>query len=415
MTDRGLDLTSAQLAVWLGQYMRPESPAYNHGMTRLIEGPLDISRFEGSLRATVDDTEALNFVFIRDGERVVQVDRVWPTRPLRIIDMRGESDPLDTATQWCLRDLNTCVDLSRGPLFEQVLFTLGADRHLWYQRFHHILIDGLGEYFVADQVARRYSAGSGGAGLDACGPLEHVVNDERGYLDSQQYRDDREFWLNRLTRRADAPVLSESSAIPSGLLHRKFGSVHVEPLNVVGRRAGGTWAHAAMAAVALLVGRASGVDEVVLGVPVLPRPTDPSVAQIPSMRINLVALPVPCHEELGLTAIIQAVVKEMRENRLHRRYPIERLKRDLYGRRLYGPVVNLMPYARDVEFAGCRTTTRNLASGFKSLEDIAIHMFARTEQRFELNVEANADAYTEGAVGQHFNQVLEIMKMRGEI
>ncbi|MCX5233310.1 condensation domain-containing protein [Streptomyces sp. NBC_00233] len=421
MTNRGLDLTSAQLAVWIGQYMRPASPSYNHGMVRLIEGPLDIVRFERAVRATVGETEALNVVFIPGGERVIQVRRTTPAPSLRVIDMCAKTDPLDAATQWCLRDMDTRADLARGPLFEHALFVLEADRHLWYQRFHHILLDGFGEHLVADRVAQRYSAEDRDAEPAGFGPLARVVNDERDYLASRQCRADQEFWLDRMAHRASSnvPVFSGRHAFPSGVLRRRSGNVDAEPLATLGRRAGGSRSHAALAAIAQLIGRVSGVDEVVLGVPVLPRPADPSLAQIPSMRINFVALPVPCHDGLDLEAITRAVVQEMRDNRPHRRYPIERLSRDLdlvrTGQRLYGPAVNIMPYARDVEFTDCHTTTHDLGRGAKLIEDVAINMFARSERRVELSVEANADAYSEIEVDQVFAKILESMKMPGKL
>ncbi|MCX2185015.1 hypothetical protein KV205_31510 [Streptomyces sp. SKN60] len=414
-----LELTSAQLAVWIGQYMRPESPSYNHGMVRLIEGPLDIDRFESAVHATVHDAEALKVAFVLDGDRIVQARNAVPAPPLQIIDMRGERDPFDAATRWCQRNMGTCADLARGPLFEHSLFLLGACRYLWFQRFHHILLDGFGEHLIADRVAQTYSTNDGDAKPSGFGSLACVVNDEKAYLDSRQCTDDREFWLERLALRADAPVLSGRCIPPSGVLRRRSGTVDVRELAARGRRAGGSWAHAALASVAQLVGRVSGADEVILGVPVLPRPADPSVAQVPSMRINFVALPVPCHDGLDLAAMTQEVVREMRDNRAHRRYPIERLKRDMdlvrTGRRLYGPVVNLMPYARDVEFTGCQTTTRDLSRGTKLLEDIGVHMFARTDRRIEMSLEANAEACSDGELDQHFNQVIESMNMLGRL
>ena len=41
-------------------------------------------------------------------------------------------------------DLAKPVDLLRGPLFRFVLFKAAPARFFWYQRYHHVLIDGFG-------------------------------------------------------------------------------------------------------------------------------------------------------------------------------------------------------------------------------------------------------------------------------
>ena len=52
-----------------------------------------------------------------------------------------------------VHDLDQAVDLSQGPLFTEALFKISADRYYWYQRIHHIVIDGFGVSLLAESLA----------------------------------------------------------------------------------------------------------------------------------------------------------------------------------------------------------------------------------------------------------------------
>ncbi|XVM10718.1 condensation domain-containing protein [Bacillus subtilis] len=81
-----------------------------------------------------------------------------PDVQLHVIDVSSEPDPEKTALNWMKADLAKPVDLGYDPLFNEALFIAGPDRFFWYQRIHHIAIDGFGFSLIAQRVASTYTA-----------------------------------------------------------------------------------------------------------------------------------------------------------------------------------------------------------------------------------------------------------------
>jgi Condensation domain len=55
-------------------------------------------------------------------------------------------------------DLAKVVDLLHGPFFCFALFKAAPDQFFWYERFHHILMDGFGVTLFERRVADVYTA-----------------------------------------------------------------------------------------------------------------------------------------------------------------------------------------------------------------------------------------------------------------
>lgn len=154
-----LPLGAAQEGIWTGQQFDPDSPAFNTAEYVEIRGPVDARLLEAAVRGAVGEAEALNVVFEEDADgRPWQRPRDDGSWPLHTIDTSAEADPLAAATAWMRADLDTPVDLRKDPLFRQAFLRLGPDHLLWYQRVHHIALDGYGLSLVARRVAELYTA-----------------------------------------------------------------------------------------------------------------------------------------------------------------------------------------------------------------------------------------------------------------
>ena len=109
------------------------------------------------------------------------------------------------AEAWMREDLARPVDLARGPLFTEALFTAGPDRLFWYQRAHHIALDGYGFSLIARRVAELYTARVEGRSSEggAFGSLRRVVDEDLAYRASPDLERDRAFWTQRFADRPE--------------------------------------------------------------------------------------------------------------------------------------------------------------------------------------------------------------------
>lgn len=412
-----LPLTAAQQGVWIGQQLDPVNPLYNAAEYLMIDGPLDVGCFERALRRTVAEADALHARFETGPHGPLQILQPPGNWPLPVLDVSQDPDPHHSALAWMRTDLTTLVDLEKGPLFAHALFVLSADRHLWYHRTHHIALDGYGFSLIANRVAQLYTNLTTGnpPTTPPLGPLRPVVDDDFDYQHSHQHETDRAFWNTCYADQPGAAGLSERISLPCGRLLRSSTRLPAQALDswrAVADRAGAGWAEVVLALVATYVHQQTGADEVVLGVPVMGR-WGPA-ARTPAMIMNIVPLRIPMSRDTWLSSTVRAVAHEMRAIRPHQRYRSEQLRRDLKlvggRRRLFGPLVNVMPFDYRLDFAGHRATAVNLSTGAAFVEDLAIQLHARSDgEPVGLDLEANPNCYSPTELTGHLDRLTHLL------
>nr|UZH23223.1 MxcG [myxobacterium MSr12020] len=410
-------LSAAQHGIWLGQELDPTLPIYNAGECIEIRGALDLAVFEASLRQAVSEAEALHvrLCMAEDGPR--QILDPSPDWPLHRIDVARESDPWAFVEAWTRADLENTVDLRRGPLFAEALFTAGPERTYWYQRVHHLALDGFGFSLLARRVAELHNArieGRASAGAPF-GSLLRVVEEDLAYRASPEYERDRAFWLRRFGDRPAPVSFGARAAMASRSAFRRtttLAPTTLARMQEVARSAGANWPDLIVAATAAYTHRLTGAPEIVLGIPVMGRLGSVSL-RIPSMVMNIVPLRIPIPKAATLSALVRQVAEEMRAIRPHLRYRYEQLRRDLKlvggERRLFGPVVNIMPFDYDLRFAGQRAIAHNISAG--PVEDISINVYARSDGRGpRLDFDANPDCHSAAELATHQQRFLDFLE-----
>ncbi|WP_433937097.1 myxochelin non-ribosomal peptide synthetase MxcG [Sorangium cellulosum] len=410
-------LSAAQHGIWLGQQLAPASPVYNAGECIEIPGRLELPVFEAAVRQAVSEAEALHMRFTSEADGPRQRLDPSPDWPFHHVDVSAAPDPWSAALAWMREDLGRPADLARGPLFTEALFTAGADRSFWYQRAHHIALDGFGFSLVARRVAEVYTArieGRSSAG-GAFGSLRQVIEEDLAYRASPELERDRAFWSRRFADRPEPVSLSDRPSLmsPDSLRQTAFlAPSSVERMQAAARGAKATWPDVVVAATAAYLHRLTGAPEVVLGLPVMGRLGSVSL-RIPAMVMNIVPLRVPVRPGASLSDLARQVAEELRTLRPHLRYRYEQLRRDLRliggDRRLFGPVVNIMPFDYDLRFAGQRAVAHNISAG--PVEDLSIGVYARSDGRGpRLDFDANPACYSADELAAHQRRFLGFLE-----
>lgn len=408
-------LTAAQHGIWVGQQLDLLSPVYNAGECIEFRGAIDPARFESALREAVADADALHSRFIAgEGGPAQRID-AGTDWTLQRVDLSGESDPWAAAQEWMWKDLGRTVDLATGPLFGQALLTVGPERSFWFQRIHHIAMDGYGFSLLARRVAELYTAEVTGkaapAGFSRLGP---VVDEDAAYRSGPQLQKDRDFWVRRFEDAPVPPLLAEAAPMSSRFLRR---SEHLRPelmaaLQAGAKQAGVSWSDLVLAVTAIYLHQRTGAPEAVLGLPVMGRLGSASL-RVPCMAMNIVPLRIAVRPDAGLYALARDVAAEMKAARPHLRYRYEQLRRDLRlvggQRKLFGPVVNIMPFDYALDFAGVPGTAHNISAG--PVEDLSFGFHARSGgTALRVDLDANPACYTEAALEEHQRGFLQLLE-----
>ncbi|MFP2906629.1 condensation domain-containing protein, partial [Pyxidicoccus sp. 3LFB2] len=411
----GWPLSAAQHGIWVGQQFDLKSPVYNAGECIEIRGAVDVALFESALRQAVGEAEALHSRFVSGATGPVQYVEPRTDWPLHVADVSGTPDPWAAAHAWMREDLTRTVDLSQGPLFAEALFKAAPDRFFWYQRVHHIAMDGFGFSLLARRVADLYTARvTGRAATGGFGPLRPVLDEDAAYRAGPQVEADRAFWVGRFEN-GPTPVSIAVPAPMSSTFVRQMQHLspsEVERMQATARQAGLGWPDLVLATTAVWLHRLTGATEVVLGLPVMTRLGSVSL-KVPCMAMNIVPLAVTVKPEAGLLTMARDVAAELRAMRPHLRYRYEQLRRDLRRvggqRRLFGPVVNLMPFDYALRFAGMPAVAHNLSAG--PVEDLSIGMYARSDgSGMRVDFDANPACYRPNELRAHQRSFLQLLE-----
>ena len=415
--DLQYSLTGAQTGIWFAQQLDPDNPIYNTAEYIEINGPINIALFEEALRHVIKEAESLHVRFGENMDGPWQMINPSPDVQLHVIDVSSEPDPEKTALNWMKADLAKPVDLGYDPLFNEALFIAGPDRFFWYQRIHHIAIDGFGFSLIAQRVASTYTAlikGQTAKGR-SFGSLQAILEEDTDYRGSEQYEKDRQFWLDRF---ADAPeVVSLADRAPrtsnSFLRHTAYlPPSDVNALKEAARYFSGSWHEVMIAVSAVYVHRMTGSEDVVLGLPMMGRIGSASL-NVPAMVMNLLPLRLTVSSSMSFSELIQQISREIRSIRRHHKYRHEELRRDLKligeNHRLFGPQINLMPFDYGLDFAGVLGTTHNLSAG--PVDDLSINVYDRTDgSGLRIDVDANPEVYSESDIKLHQRRILQLLQ-----
>jgi nonribosomal peptide synthetase DhbF len=414
--DAALPLSSAQRGLWFAHKFG--SPDSNFNLAELIEihGPIDPDLFVAALRRTADeaDTVRIRLREDEDGEPG-QIVRSHLPDDLPIFDVSGERDPRATAEAWMRTELGRPVDLLADPLWASALFKAGPAHFFWYHRSHHIVMDGFTGGLFARRVAQVYSAlAAGQAPADSpFGPLPLLLEEEAAYRGSERFTRDRAYWIDRFADRPEPLSLARRrSPNVGGLLRRtaRIDAATTATLRAAAQALGASLPQMMIAATAAYLHRITGIEDLVIGMPVTAR-MNGRQRSVPGMMANAVPLRLTLAPDMTIKDLLGQVGARVRQALRHQCYRYEDLRRDLNllssNQQLFSMVVNIEPFDYDLRFAGHPVTLHNLSNG--TTDDLGIFVYDRGDERgLAIDLDANPALYTAEDLDRHLDHLLRI-------
>ncbi|MFF9350696.1 condensation domain-containing protein, partial [Streptomyces sp. NPDC014734] len=401
-------LSAAQHGVWF---------AHQQGLTDLdfglaqcvdISGGVDADLFREAVGAALTEAEALRVRFTEDADGVWQTPVPVPRDALTCHDVSAEPDPAEAALHWMREDRARSVDLLADRLYDLALFRLSPDRHLWYTRAHHAVIDGHGATVFTRRVAEIYTALAEQRPREdsTFGTLAALVEEDDAYRSSPDFAEDRAYWDAQLADRPQRFSLSRRTATSRGSSLRattRLATDLNDDLVAAARTARTHWSVVLTAAVALYAHRMTGADRITLGFPVTARVTL-TARRTPGMTANVVPLRLTVGADDDFGQLVAHTTRAVKEALRHQRYRQEDLQRhfapspDASGS--FGPLVNIMGLQDGLTFGGHPGKLLNLGNG--PLDDLAFDVYgtARGEQ-LVIHLDGNKTLYTADELTWH--------------
>ncbi|MFC6012252.1 amino acid adenylation domain-containing protein [Nocardia lasii] len=414
---RPFALSPGQTALWYAQRIRPDIPLTIAHYVEL-HGDLDVGRLLYAVERYGAESQVGHVRLLEiDGVPHQRVDLTWRPGWARI-DLRAEPDPRAAAQEWMNTHASTPIDMENEPLTINVMLRVGEDEWFWYQRGHHIVIDGYGAMNALARTAEIYTAvgAHGEPSASRAAALVDLYAEQSRYRESSRFRADREYWMELLTGVGEPMTLSSVTAagdtIDAGR-HRATAVLDTD-LDTLLTDAIATHSTAnsalIVAALAAYVRSVTGDSDVVLSLPVSAR-TTVALRRSAGVVSNVVPLRIRFDDDTTVADVVRQTELQITGALRHQRYRSDDIRRDCGysrdARGFFGPMVNIMLFHDELKFDDIAGQIHVLATG--PVEDLSINIYNGDGGRIQLDFEANPNLYGEAEVAAHHGRYLDFL------
>nr|WP_295826072.1 non-ribosomal peptide synthetase [uncultured Azospirillum sp.] len=267
--------SAAQRRLWTLHRLDPASAAYHMPGVFRLRGGLDAAALETALNAVAERHDILRTVYREDGD-----GRLWtvtlPLRPFRLGRHDLSARPADA--QSLAEQLAAApFDLERATPLRADLLRIAPDDHWLVVTLHHIAADGASIGLLMADVATAYRAARQGRLPDLPGlPVQYadIAVWQAAWLDAGEAERQSAFWRDALTgapARLSLPGGESEGGDEAGEQTVILSPELSDRLKGLAAGEGCTPFVVLLAAYALLLGRMSGQDDLIVGIPVAGR------------------------------------------------------------------------------------------------------------------------------------------------
>lgn len=417
MTTR-LPLVAAQPGIWMAERLSTLPGAWSVAHYVELRGALDPALLGKAIVAGLQQADTLSLRFEEEEGEVWQwvvADRTFGEPS--IIDLRTAPDPHRAATERMQADLAQDLRVDGGnPLVCHQLLRVGDDRWYWYQRYHHLLVDGFSFPAITRQIAAIYRAWQRGEATPESPftPFAEVVDEYQRYAGSEAWQRDKAFWQ---AQRQALPSPASLSAAPLG--GRAAGSdiwrMKLEMNADAFRRLAGHApqcqpADLALALTTLWLGRLCNRMDYAAGFIFMRRMGSAALTSTGPV-LNVLPLAVHIDAQETLADLAMRLAAQLKKMRRHQRYDAEQIVRDsgkaAGDEPLFGPVLNVKVFDYQLDIDGVQAVTHTLATG--PVNDLELALFPDETGGLSLEILANKARYDEAELRRHVARLTALL------
>ncbi|WP_409182808.1 amino acid adenylation domain-containing protein [Amycolatopsis sp. VS8301801F10] len=409
--ETSLPLSTAQTDVWFDEQLSGGGLAYAMADYLDISGDLDVAVFTEAFRLLTEEAECFRARFFEVDGEPRQVVEPLAELPVRFLDLSGEPDPEAAALAWMHEDLARPFSVTDFPLFRAALLTLGPRRRFWYLTTHHLVGDGFSAAICHRRMGELYTAVRTGSEPEGrpLPPFRDLLESELAYQNSTHLGRDREFWSNHFRTVPDLISLSGKEPAPARGFLRRTLALPADAAAAARKavaEAGVTLPTFLLAAMAAYTERLSGIQDLMLTVPVAAR-AGVRTRTIPGMMANYLPLKMRVTPAMTRQLLLKQASRELARTLKHQRYHVNQIRRDIgvrsdERRPFGGPFVNVLPADPGLRLGDCVTRVRNLSTGITN--DLSITVLDEPGGGIELHLNGNPDLYDESGVDTHLHR-----------
>ncbi|HHG9063455.1 TPA: enterobactin non-ribosomal peptide synthetase EntF [Citrobacter freundii] len=418
MTQR-LPLVAAQPGIWMAEKLSTLPSAWSVAHYVELTGELDASLLAKAVVAGLDQADTLRMRFSEDNGEVWQwVDPALAFAQPEIIDLRAKSDPHEAARALMQADLQQDIRADGNkPLVFHQLIQVGDKRWYWYQRYHHLLVDGFSFPAITRQIAAIYRAWLHGESTpdSPFTPFAEVVEEYQQYRQSDAWQRDGAFWREQRNQLPPPASLSNNPlpgrSASADIIRMKLTAPEGEFRRLAARMPDVQRADLALALVALWLGRLCSRMDYAAGFIFMRRMGSAALTSTGPV-LNVLPFGVRLDAAESLPALAQRLAGQLKKMRRHQRYDAEQIVRDS-GRAagaepLFGPILNVKIFDYHLNIPGVQAQTHTLATG--PVNDLELALFPDENGGLSIEILANKQRYDAETLAQHASRLIGLIE-----
>ncbi|CAM8055812.1 enterobactin non-ribosomal peptide synthetase EntF [Citrobacter freundii] len=418
MTQR-LPLVAAQPGIWMAEKLSTLPSAWSVAHYVELTGELDALLLAKAVVAGLKQADTLRMQFSEDNGEVWQwVDPALTFAQPEIIDLREKSNPHEVARALMQADLQQDIRADGNkPLVFHQLIQVGDKRWYWYQRYHHLLVDGFSFPAITRQIAAIYRAWLDGESTpdSPFTPFAEVVEEYQQYRQSDAWQRDGAFWREQ-RKQLPPPASLSNNPLPgrsasADIIRMKLTAPEGAFRRLAARMPDVQRADLALALVALWLGRLCSRMDYAAGFIFMRRMGSAALTSTGPV-LNVLPFGVRLDAAESLPALAQRLAGQLKKMRRHQRYDAEQIVRDI-GRAagaepLFGPVLNVKIFDYHLNIPGVQAQTHTLATG--PVNDLELALFPDENGGLSIEILANKQRYDAETLAQHASRLIGLIE-----
>ncbi|MFM8860176.1 MAG: condensation domain-containing protein, partial [Methylocystis sp.] len=405
-------LTVAQRGIYFGHLLDESGCAYNLVQYLDIRGDFKPDIFARSIQFLLASCPSLFSVIRLSQNSPSLYIGGSPGWFLPEHDLSQLANPMEEFTKWARAERVKSFDLEKGPLFNWQLFKL-ADKHfVFFQSYHHILVDGASVYYIDRKLFHTYANLLQQSHVEEEPIATSALIAENLYLSSIKFQEDCRFWAKEFGLFDLQSSLSGKLASKSLLANRqsyRLPATITKKLRYLSSELNLALPRLLIAICAVYYSRTVGREKILIEIPVACRNGYDELLSI-DMRSNISILRLEIRNCDTLADVCRHVTQRLRSLSRHQYYRHEYLK-DEYSQseEMAFFQINILPEIGISLPPQLVVSRKNISLGQVRDFNIAFYSEGNVGE-IELIVDGNAERYTNEELKSHLSHIINLLK-----
>lgn len=327
-------LTLPQQDIYYDQLLYPEKAIYNIGARIVVRGALDHAALRAAYDRLLQQHDALRMIIVNNHNepRMKILETYEPTFDFK--DLSNHADPDAEAQEYMRNEFVVPFDLRKqGLLHRSCLLKISESFYYIFAVCHHIITDGFGTSLIFQRWIRNYNEIVEAGSVQSNYPFSYITfaDDEAEYERSENFVQDRNYWVNKFSSLPDDLIPKRHSALAALESSRQQLVVNralYNELEQFAKDRGVTTFHLILGVLYSYLGRCYGNNDFAIGLPVLNRGKSIYKNTV-GLFMGISPLRMQIDFENTFEALIAQIRNQLRQDYRHQRFPISKLIQEL--------------------------------------------------------------------------------------